>query len=54
MCRNLIQKALTYVYRSMEIFHANLSVWDIPYCEFGMTNIKHKEKILLQLIEKQS
>ncbi|CAH1725534.1 SET and MYND domain-containing protein 4-like [Aphis gossypii] len=49
--RNLIHKALKYVRRSMEIFHANLSAWDIPYNESGLANIKHKENILLQFLE---
>jgi len=49
--RNLIHKALEYVRRSMEIFHANLSAWDIPYSESGIANIKCKENILLQFLE---
>ncbi|XP_015377732.1 PREDICTED: SET and MYND domain-containing protein 4-like, partial [Diuraphis noxia] len=48
--RNLIHKALKYVRRSMEIFDANLSAWDIPYSESGIANIKHKENILLQFL----
>lgn len=49
--RNLIRKALQHVRRSMKIFDANLSAWDIPYSESGIANIKHKENILLQFLE---
>lgn len=38
----------------MEIFHANLSAWDIPYCETGIANVKYKEKLLLQFLEGRS
>lgn len=35
----------------MEIMHANLSAWDIPFNEPNMTYIKNKENVLLQLLE---
>lgn len=49
--RELIQQALAYVRRSMKIFHANLSAWDIPYNESDIVNAKYKEKMLLLLLE---
>jgi len=49
--RNLIHKALKHVRRSMKIFDANLSAWDIPYSESCIANIKHKENLLLQFLE---
>lgn len=52
--RNFTQKALAYVRRSMEIFHANLSAWDLPYSESCMANVKHKESVLLQFLDNKS
>lgn len=49
--RNFIKKALGYVRRSAKIFDANLSAWDLPYNEYCIANIKHKESVLLKLLE---
>lgn len=38
----------------MKILHANLSVWDLPYSETVIANIKYKENILLKLLESRS
>lgn len=46
--RILNQKALEYVRRTRIILDANLSAWDLPYCESGIDNITQKENILLK------
>ncbi|VVC39982.1 Tetratricopeptide repeat,Zinc finger, MYND-type,Tetratricopeptide-like helical domain,SET domain [Cinara cedri] len=46
-----IATVLNYVRKSMNIFNARLSAWNIPYNEPNMEQLKYKQELFLKMLE---